>query len=90
MACTFSIHIRAFLRAIASDEPVYTMAHLSVADIFEAFTNVTYENNIKTKDLISFHSPLVWKLTKFSREKSIELPESFYALIRQLGALSNS
>ena len=84
-----SIHIRSFVRAVASDEPVYIMAHPSVSHIFEIFDRHTLEDSTN-KDMISFHSPLLWKLTKFCSEKNLELPNSFYALVRQLGTLSQS
>ena len=84
-----SIHIRAFLRAIASDEPVYHMAHPSITHIFAHFDRQTYDNN-NNKDLISYHSPLVYKLVKFCKEKGLLLPDSFYQLVQSLGTLAES
>ena len=77
------------MRAIASDEPVYHMAHPSIAYIFATFDANTYENN-SSKDLISYHSPLVYKLVKFCKEKALVLPESFFQLVQELGKLADS
>ena len=87
---SLSIHIRAFVRAIASDEPIYIVAHPMITDVLKTFNANTFKENANAKEAVAFHSPLIYKLQQFCDEKKVILPQSFYDLLNQIGELAES
>lgn len=85
----FSYPVRAFLRAVVSDEPVFQIAHQAIVDILMTLTLDKWkcnENDCQQK--ISFYGSLIYNLILSAERCSFTLPQSFWELINQLATLS--
>ena len=88
MRISWDKHLRAFLRALCSDEPIYFIAHPKVYEHLITFTKDTWDPNTVIPELFSFYSPVIYLLINFAVENEIGLPDCFYALLNQMGQLS--
>lgn len=84
----WSKHLRAFFRCLASDEPIFFMAHPKVYDHLISFTKDSWDLNTVIPETFSYYSPVIYLLINFTVANGIELPECFYILLNEIGHLA--
>ena len=89
MRVQFSFPVRAFLRAVVSNEPIFQIAPPVICDILILLSEERWSaNHNDCQQLISFYGSIIYNLIVCSQRCAFTLPESFWSLIRELGSIS--
>ena len=87
----FSYPVRAFLRAVVSNEPVFQISPPAAYEALRDIDNTKWdENRNNCQQTISFYVSITYNLIVSAKRCSLTLPNSFWSLLRELATISHS
>ena len=85
----FSYPVRAFLRAVVSNEPIFQIAHPATYDVLLTLTQEKWDNNTNNcQKILSFYGAIIYNLIVCAKSCALTLPDSFFALLNELATIS--